>query len=229
MVHERLASIRPRFRFQHGPRIFGSRRGGEIRERDQASHGSSPIERALRRLKERRDTSHAFIGLFNSPVDLVTEIDQPPALTGIQFSIGEARRLDVTFMFRKLDLSFWWVVNTLEAMRLWNWAKEYLHNEHRIDRGRITFLATLAEWKEKGSSAPFKIDLDEKPIEALVEVVLRADRGDPAELLRLLKEKRERTNQNNIDAEGLDALIRVIQGVFRASKGDLLPSTLVDG
>ena len=213
-VSDRLRKVRPRFRFSHGSRIFGldpqvgdSEDGGGSRR--------SPIANALSALKAQWDTSHAFVGVFNSHVDAHPWQKPPPALSGIQFTIPEPGHLDVTFSFRKLDLSFWWVVNMLEAIELWKWAVEDIQRDRPCDRGRITFFATLAQWKGSGSSATFKIDLDEMEIEELITVVLMADSGKPDRLLQLVREKRERTNEDNIDAGGVAALTQVVRAVCK--------------
>lgn len=214
-VHKRLLSLRPRFLFQHGPRMFGIT-GSHTSAADDHTGHKSPMHHAIQELASRPSTSRAFVSIFNPTIDVPGRIEPPPALAGVQFHVDKTeRRLDLTFTFRKIDLSFWWVVNMYEAIKLWRWASSKIERECHCTTGRITFFATLAEWKDE-DTATFLIDLDQLPLEDIVELALSADIGNGILLVEKLRDKRERTNVNNIDPHGIERLTDIVGGIARS-------------
>jgi len=220
-VHKKLLTIRPRFLFQHGPRMFGPTRESSVRGGDRSSL-PSPMHYALSRLKENPQTSHAFVGVFHPAIDATGWMGPPPALAGVQFHVADdvkkQKRLELTFTFRKIDLSFWWVVNMYEAIKLWKWAHSQIEKECRCTSGRITFFATIAEWKTD-DTATFPMELDDLQLEGMVDIALAADAGKPSSLLKKLANKRAHTNVNNIDFYGLAQLAAVVQGIIKSRTG----------
>lgn len=216
-VHKRLLSLRPRFLFQHGPRMFGIM-GSHTSATDDRTGHKSPMHHAIQELASRPNTSRAFVSIFNPTIDVPGRIEPPPALAGVQFHVDEReRRLDITFTFRKIDLSFWWVVNMYEAIKLWQWASSKIKRECRCTIGRITFFAALAEWKDE-DTATFLIDLDHLPLEGIVELALAADMGNGHVLVEKLRDKREQTNVNNIDPHGIERLTDIVRGIVKTSR-----------
>lgn len=214
-VHNRLLSLRPRFLFQHGPRMFGIM-GSHTNAADDRTGHKSPMHHAIQELERRPSTSHAFVSVFHPTIDVPGRMGPPPALAGVQFHVDEKeRRLDITFTFRKIDLSFWWVVNMYEAIKLWRWASSKIQRECRCTTGRITFFAALAEWKEE-DTATFLIDLDHLPLENIVELALAADMGNGQGLVDKLRDKREQTNVNNIDPHGIERLADIVGGIAKS-------------
>lgn len=214
-IHKRLLSLRPRFLFQHGPRMFGVMGGHTVAPDDHVGR-ESPMHHAVQELGRKPGTSHAFVSVYHPTIDIPGKMGPPPALAGVQFHVDEGeRRLDVTFTFRKIDLSFWWVVNMYEAIKLWRWASSRIERDCRCAIGRITFFAALAEWKEE-DTATFLIDLDHQPLEGVVELALAADTGNSHGLVEKLRDKREQTNVNNIDPHGLERLADIVVGIVKS-------------
>lgn len=128
-------------------------------------------------------------------------------------------QLDLVATFRKLELSFWWVVNMLELGALLRWAARQ-DNRRRRSARRVTFFAALAEWKND-PEASFITALDALSLDALVELVLGVNSGEEEarrQLITLLEDKINRTNDANIDHSGLERLANVVQGIVRSTK-----------
>jgi 3',5'-cyclic AMP phosphodiesterase CpdA len=204
VMEAKLHDLSPRFQFQHGPRLFGLVGGG-----GKPQH--RPIVRAVDRLKE-GPNSKAFVSLFRRRVDVLAEGREPlPALMSLQF-VRVDDRLDLVATFRKLELSFWWVVNVYEACELLHWAADRL----RIKERRITFFAALAEWKTTDVDPAFVALLDELKLSEVVALVAGVARNEVDQLSRLrdlLDEKRAHTHAQNLDVAGLDLLVAVLKGL----------------
>jgi hypothetical protein len=218
----RVLSDPPRLhRFQHGHRIWGyplpSIDGPEPAARPK------PLSRALESLG--LHSSRAYVGLYNPFVDGTTgraQREQPPCLTGIQF-VERHTSIDLVATFRKLELSFWWTVNMFEMHELLKLAAA----QRGKQRGRITFFAALAEWKADNPGATFLTDLDELPVEEMVELLLQVADGkaEPAvtRLRTLLAQKIAHTNDVNIDDRGLVTMADVVGGIVASGIGPLSP------
>jgi predicted phosphohydrolase len=213
-VEHVLREISPRFQFQHGPRLFGSV-GGVVSRSDAKS--TRPIVRAVQKLQWKA-ASHAVVSLFTPDIDILSRKDEPlPALQGIQF-VSEDRKLDIFATFRKIELSFWWVVNMYEMIQLLHWAAN--EGKEKFEPRRITFYAALAEWKKEPEPA-FVTQLDSISLKELSETVAscHAGNGNAREKLRrLLHEKIEHTNENNLDAAGLSRLADLLDGLKPSKK-----------
>jgi len=215
-VHDAIQQLRTgsRYQFRHGPRLFGVLgRAGEQVVDPRSLRDLQPIRRAVSSLKN--SETRAYVGLYNPAIDVATE-DQPlPGLVGIQF-VPEGKYLDLVGSFRKLELSFWWVVNMYEMSLLLEWASK----EARKQARRITFFAALAEWKTDPEAA-LSAAIDRRDTASLVTLLMRIETGQVAprnELASLLDEKIERTNEVNIDLVGLQRVVEIVDGITQTRK-----------
>jgi hypothetical protein len=197
-----LREASPRFQFQHGPRLFGIPHGAT----------KNPIVAALDRVQ--KDRSDGYVSLFRPEIDTdPLPWKLVPHLMSIQFLLEEDF-LDIVVTFRKIELSYWWVANMHEVSKLLKWAAERRKTDGLKPR-RITFFAALAEWKDNPQAA-FVTRLDETSTEELTRLVADVSRSAPGkkeELISLLKEKRQHTNENNLDAAGLSRLNALFSGL----------------
>ena len=211
-IETALHAAGARFQFSHGPRLFGI---PEAARKLSDPDIFRPIVRALDNLG-RGNTSNAYVGLFRPEIDVVSSKDEPlPALVGIQFIPQDDNRLDLVATFRKLELSYWWVVNMYEAAQLLEWGSSYAKRRP----GRITFFAPLAEWKRRPETA-LVTKLDSAELDHFVTIFLKISQGDAEArkaLCALLEEKVQYTNEKNLDARGLTRSLAVIRGL--ASSG----------
>jgi len=148
----------------------------------------------------------------------------------VQF-VADGQYLDAVATFRKLELSFWWVVNMLELGELLRWAASR-DTERRVPR-RITFFASLAEWKEDPEPT-FVTALDQLDYTELFVLVSHANDGQLQarnRLIELLDDQSERSNERNIDDQGLQRLAGLIQGAvdYNASRPSDVSSPLTPG
>lgn len=192
-----------RFRFQHGPRLFGL-----PHYRVEHAENLRPIVAAVAKLRT-SSVSSAYVSLFDRDVD-VTGREPMPALMSIQF-IRAKTHLDLVATFRKIELSFWWVVNMYELGKILGWAA----GQAKLLPGRVSFFAALAEWKTDPEPA-FVSRIDSTPLSDLLAMSAHALSGDVAaqkELAVLLSEKGRETNENNLDASGLKQLAGILRGL----------------
>jgi hypothetical protein len=219
-LQEVFRGVSPSFRFEHGPRLFGVT--GRIGSRDPSRDG--PIQRAVAKLSL-REVSHAYAGLFNPELDVLADRDEPvPALMSVQF-VRDGARLDVVATFRKIELSFWWVVNMYEIGKLLHWAA----GRAKLEARRITFFAALAEWKEAPGPA-FVARIDAMGVSELAPLVLDVAMNRESakrELRRLLTEKRDFTNDNNLDVTGLRTCRDLAVGVMRKRGRNVLSQSVI--
>ncbi|MEW6776052.1 MAG: metallophosphoesterase, partial [Bdellovibrionota bacterium] len=160
-VSKRIKKVRPLFHFSHGPRLF-SIPGREILSEDLEN---SPIHKAVSNIGSKR----AYAGLFNIDLDVLSNSQPLPALVGVQF-IQDSKYLDLVVTFRNLELSFWWVVNMYEAIKLLHWATE--KTRRNFTPRRITFFSSIAEWKHDPKPA-LTAAIDGKPLRELTSIVLK--------------------------------------------------------
>lgn len=194
----------PSFQFKHGYRLFGGR--GE--------HGRTPIGCAVDRLKLDDGKSQAYVGLYDPEIDTQGNQEPIPGLMGVQF-VPEDGFLDIVLTFRKIELSFWWVVNMVEASRLLAWAAS-----DRYRPRRITFFATLAQWKTD-VEATFIATLDVMPEVDLMAVALGTaakSHDDGTRLVKLLQEKVSQTNDVNFDLRGIRRLNTIVSAILEAGQ-----------
>lgn len=220
-IESALHEAGPRFQFSHGPRMFGIPEAArKLSDRDIFR----PIVRALDNL-ERGNTSNAYVGLFRPEIDVVSSKDEPlPALVGIQFIPQDDNRLDLVATFRKIELSYWWVVNMYEAAQLLEWGSSYAKRRP----GRITFFAPLAEWKKRPETA-LVTKLDGAEIDDLIALFLKISKDDAnakQELRKMLEEKVQHTNEKNLDARGLTRALAVIRGFAQSGMESIGPNKL---
>ena len=204
-VNKKLKQADPRFQFHHGPRLFGvhGRAGTPIRNiADPESF--QPIRYALKSL-DGNSIAKAYVGLYNPEIDVGAEDEPLPGLMSVQF-IPDGDYLDVVATFRKIELSFWWVVNMFEVGELLRWAAK--QGTRKFIPRRVTFFAAIAEWKKDPEPA-FVTELDKIELSKLSRLVYKYNEDKKArrELARLLDEKSIRTNEANIDTTGIDTLI----------------------
>jgi 3',5'-cyclic AMP phosphodiesterase CpdA len=209
-VEDRLQANRHRFHFQHGPRLFG-RKADETR----------PLVRAVENIKQ-GSGSRAYVSLFDPGIDILSRDEPLPGLMSIQF-VKQPPFLDVVATFRKLELSFWWVVNMYELGKLLKWAEFKIRSE-KLTARRITFFAALAEWSPDPEPA-FVTRLDSMPLHEMAALVLGAynaaahGASKRDELKVLLAEKRAHTSDTNLDATGLKTLAELIEGLKSGAPG----------
>lgn len=195
------------FRFEHGRRLFGEVQAG--------GRAIRPLEMTAKSLAQ-QGSSHAYMGLYRAEIDGAEQPAEPlPCLVGIQF-VPRDQFIDVVATFRKVELSFWWAVNSYELCRLLAWAAE--RDPEKRTAGRITFFAALAQWKTKTEVA-LTPALDMASVEDLIPLVSAAVHGEDAAAKRLgelLAEKRTYTDEKNLDDRGLARLHSVAVGLSRA-------------
>lgn len=222
-IEAAVSDAGPRFQFSHGPRLFGI--PDAARKLDNPDE-FRPIVKALDTLR-RGSTSNAYVGLFRPEIDVVSYKDEPlPALVGLQFIPQESNRLDLVATFRKLELSYWWVVNMREAAELLEWGAWY--SGHKP--GRITFFAPIAEWKRTPETT-FVPELDSAPLDRFVSLFLKLANGDKDaanEVRRMLEEKRKYTNEKNLDLRGLNTACSVLSGLRQGGQDNALLTKLND-
>lgn len=208
-----LRDVSPRLQFEHGPRLFGKAR----------TTGQSPMDRVRGELGgNAKDLgADAYASLFNPEVDTASEKrnNPTPHLMSVHF-IPEKGFLDVVVTFRKIELSYWWVANTYEIGRLLEWTARYGSKEKRTAR-RITFFAALAHWKGEPEAA-MVTRLDRMSLRDLTMLVARVHNNETIardELLTLLREKLEYTNDKNLDGQGLSECLDLFSGLTAARTG----------
>jgi 3',5'-cyclic AMP phosphodiesterase CpdA len=223
-IEAALHDAGPRFQFSHGPRLFGIPEAArKLSDRDLFR----PIVRALDNLTH-GNTSNAYVGLFRPEIDVVSSRNEPlPALVGIQFIPQDNNRLDLVATYRKLELSYWWVVNMYEAAELLKWGSSYTKRRS----GRITFFAPLAEWKLSPETT-FVTTLDKAELVDLVALLMKLANDDAdarASLRMMLEEKHQHTNEKNLDPQGLKHAIAILSGLgMGGSENGILKSLAED-
>ncbi|HEY0480369.1 MAG TPA: metallophosphoesterase, partial [Kofleriaceae bacterium] len=114
-VKHRLQEQPQRFRFQHGNRLFALPATITPHGPTQVIH---PFEEAIKGI----GSSRAYVGLYNAFLDAKGgSIPPPPCLTGLQLQL-DGNLLNVVATFRKIELSFWWLVNMYEMELLLKYA-----------------------------------------------------------------------------------------------------------
>lgn len=192
------------YRFEHGSRLF---HGPDNRLRSSAEEvmRTSPLGRAIAELNGADSTSKAYVSLYRSDIDVLSE--RPlPGLMSLHFIVRDGK-LDLTATFRKLELSFWWCLNMYELGKLLRW----VCGKVRKQPGRLTFFASLAEWKQK-PEPPLEAELDRIPIAKLLPIVLGEDKDA---LKRLIREKANFINENSLESSGLERLGQLLEGASR--------------
>lgn len=207
-VQHRLEDQPQRFRFQHGNRLFAI-------PATITPHGPTQVVHPLQEAIKVMGSSRSYVGLYNAFLDAKGgSIPPPPCLVGLQFQL-DANVLSVVATFRKIELSFWWLVNMYEMELL----LKYVSSEHK-DRpalGSITFYASLAQWKSDDPGPTFSAKLDELPTAGLVQLGLELSQGNNARAKELLIEKRTVSNEDNIDERGLTELSEVLKAFVGSS------------
>lgn len=207
----RLRRASVRYRFEHGTRLVLSP-DGRTRLRAEEIWDTSPLLRVVAELKRDPFTSKAFVGLYRPDVDVLGAGREPlPGLMSLHFA-RRGRALDVTATFRKLELSFWWCVNMMEAGELLSWVASHA----KMEPGRITFFATLAEWKFDPEAA-VQAEVDRLPVSQLLPLVLNSEWS---RLEDLLAEKLTVTNDNNLDPSGLAQIVEIMSGIHAVEPGN---------
>jgi 3',5'-cyclic AMP phosphodiesterase CpdA len=213
-VDDALQKIKPRFRFSHGQRLFGHPERKSIPRQESDLWETRPILRAVKSL-ESDSLSKAYVGLYNPEIDAISRDEPLPGLMSIQF-IKEPPYLDVVATFRKIDLSFWWVVNMYEIGKLLHWAAN-VPNKKKLSPRRITFFAALAEWSKDPEPAVVAA-LDAMELGELAALAQEIHNGKTSiasrtKLKALLFEKKNHTSDTNLDPEGLSSVAQLIEGL----------------
>lgn len=217
-----LREMPERYQFEHGPRLFGIPHGHptSLMEDPAKRLLLRPILKALNQLNT-ASKAHAYVSLYRPDIDVLSSRTEPfPSLMSLQFLRGEGDTIDLVATFRKLELSFWWVVNMYEAIELLKWAVEAgstqtgAKDQRRV--GKITFFAALAEWKPRPEPS-FIAELDSTDLGELTTISLStANASGIDRLIKLLEEKKERTNAQNLDHGGLKRLAEVLGAVLES-------------
>jgi hypothetical protein len=137
--------------------------------------GTTLLERAIRTLEDKPDSSRSVVALLHAEADLVDQRALKfPSFCLAQFLIVRGAgppRLDCVGYFRKQELRYWWPVNVAELAKLQCLVLDRLrHRPRGLVQGAITTVAASAY---AGNSLPQvavpRIDraLDEKPGELL--------------------------------------------------------------
>jgi hypothetical protein len=208
-VQEKLQAVPNRFAFQHGPRIFGipGRKGVAP---------ITPAQRALQALD--LSNTRGYLTLINTETDVLGDFSsQPiPGLVGLQF-LRNDNKLDLVATFRSIELSFWWVVNMYEAVRILEWGAQ----RKNMDPGTISFFSPLAEWRDD-PRASFPTRVDEVPVNRLANLVLTRSAAEIHELIEMLEEKIRHTSIFDLDASGLHTLAGLLRMRALSEPGVLL-------
>jgi predicted MPP superfamily phosphohydrolase len=199
-------------RFEHGSRMFTSPTRRPHLGPDEVRK-TSPLHAALDRV--RTSPSTAYMSLYRPELDVLAVDEQPmPGLMSLQFVPTDSDRLDLVATFRKIELSYWWVVNMMEMGRILAWASKDI----RKKPGRITFFAAMAEWKADPEAAT-TLELDRQSLQKLATTVLTINKPESREqLVQWLEEKATGTNENNLDTTGLDRLRDLLTGAEQAEQ-----------
>jgi predicted MPP superfamily phosphohydrolase len=205
-VDKFLHRLNNSYRIQHGPRLFS---------RLDRADGLRPIRHAIQFLPARN--TRAYVGLYNPEKDVVSDWEPLPGLVGLQFIPNDhTGRLDIVATFRNLELSFWWVVNMLEARRLLEWACRRISGKD-YKPGRVTFFSSLAEWRADPRPM-FVSELDNMREEELFVLLMNANTGNKSTVKILcakLKEKAATTNDLNIQYRGLEHMLFLVRGIIK--------------
>lgn len=192
---------------QHGRRLFR-----QIYDREGKVH--RPIEHALKESVTRR-----YVGLYDAEIEITSRGANLPGLVGIQFLEAGAGKLDIHLTFRNIELSFWWVVNHLEGLRLLQWACQRMGE---FSPGKIIVYSPFAQWLKDDPKPVMRITLETKSLTDLLALVLgsfRTSNKKASEPLRaLVVEYRAKLNKNNIYLSGLDNLCIALEAADRAVK-----------
>lgn len=209
-----LANLSRSFRIQHGPRLFSRAAIIEPYSGLFTLEDLRPITRAIKALPG--NGSRAYVGLYNLEKDAVGDVEPMPGLVGVQFIARDAEGyLDVIFTFRNLELSFWWVVNMLEASLLLDWACKMVPGRRYLP-GRITFFSALAEWR-KDPRPMFVSTIDKMKDEELFVLMVSTSAGSSGTskiLADYIEEKAEHTTALNIEYQGLERILGLAKGVI---------------
>lgn len=204
-VDKFLRRLNKSYRIQHGPRLFSS-----LNRTD----GLRPIRHALQFLPARN--TRAYVGLYNPEKDVASDWEPLPGLVGLQFIPDDTGRLDIVATFRNLELSFWWVVNMLEAGRILEWACRRISGKD-YKPGRVTFFSAFAEWRPDPRPM-FVSELDNMREEELFVLLMNADVGNTSTIKLLgakLSEKANTTNDLNIQYHGLEHMLFLVRGIIK--------------
>lgn len=195
-------------RFEHGSRWFSSSNDHSRRRSPEDVANQSPIHAALARMKQ--SDSQGYMSLYRVDTDLDSSGGQPiPGLMSIQFVPDGKTHISLVATFRKVELSYWWVVNMLELGRLLTWAADRTGRKAR----RISFFAAIAEWKDD-PEAVTTMEIDRAPIDTITQVALTLSQPNSrATLIRWISEKESNTNANNVDTTGMERLCGILRGV----------------
>ncbi len=218
-IRERLETQPQRFRFQHGNRLFAI---PALVTPKGPTQFVEPLELAISKL----GSSRAYVGLYNAFIDGhegKPKQPPPPCLVGIQFLLDASNVLHLVATFRKLELSFWWLVNMFEMHRILEHAANSQAAGSHPRLGSITFYAALAEWKGNDPGPTFSAELDDLDTPAMVELAISATLNSNLELRRLLQNKLDVTNDDNIDERGLALLVDTMSAFLTSARGALDP------
>jgi 3',5'-cyclic AMP phosphodiesterase CpdA len=132
-------------RFNHGERVY--RRWGD------------QVERAVRLLNERDDSSRALIALISPKETGRYERDTRPLDEGTYpaFALAEFglasrdghRELDCFGYFRKQEMQYWWPVNVAELALLQEAVLAGLKKGYRARPGRLVTFSAIAQWRNE--------------------------------------------------------------------------------
>jgi 3',5'-cyclic AMP phosphodiesterase CpdA len=205
-VDKFLQRLNRSYSIQHGPRLFSKiNRANKLR----------PIRHALQFLPTRE--TRAYVGLYNPEKDVGPDWEPLPGLVGLQFiPHRNTGRLDIVATFRNIELSFWWVVNMLEASLLLDWACKRISGQ-QYKPGRVTFFSAIAEWRPDPRPM-FVSGLDKMREEELFVLMMNANAGNSSTIRLLadkLDEKAKTTNDLNIQYHSLEQMLLLVRGIIK--------------
>lgn len=220
-LKERLPQIALKAQYQYGLRIFGIYGQAGKMVPYESPENWQPFAAAIEELKRGRN-SRGYIGIYNPLLDVKKTMEPLPGLVGLQFILSEkdSGLLDAVAIFRKIELSFWWVVNMFEVIEL----LQYAATEVDKDPGQITFFSPIGEWKHDPKPT-FGSKLDNLSLADLMQFVISIQRKKIeyiAVLKQQLSDKIKETNENNIEISGLERLQDLLAGLMRVDDDELL-------
>jgi len=206
-------SSKTRFRFSHSARLFSD---------NEFKKGVFPLKKAIDAIGDSQG-SRSYVSLFDPKIDTFSDRGGPlPGLMSFQFiksnSVDEKghHAIDLTVTFRKLELSFWWVVNMYESIKLLDYVVKVINKDCdsnvKYKKGGITFFAALAEWKLDPNPA-FIVDIDQPgSVDKILDLL---DGEDYSRLKFTIEEKIKNTSDTSLDSSGLKQLSAVLKALVK--------------
>jgi hypothetical protein len=210
------------YSINHGLRMFASSDLNNLNLNKEIDKDDFPINKAINKIKDTQGDSKGYVGLYDSSFDLKNQSSVLPGLMAIQFVpvIGNKKVINLVCFFRTIELSFWWVVNMYEAVKLLDYACAERGDNYK--QGSITFFSAIARWKDTDELAvAIKPEIENKKIQdlyALVSLLEKHDQSAKESLQRLLVDFKENLSDININFDKFEMMYYMIDGIENPSQ-----------